>query len=89
MGFDPSRNCKPKTNNKPMTTIQQQLSQINEFAQQIVKNVNDYQAGFITMNEMTVQVYFMTLEITKAKVSICNEYGINETAVDLMLNMNF
>jgi hypothetical protein len=70
-----------------MHTIKEQLQEIKVLALKICEISENYKMGFITISEMLYQIQNVDHNIECIKSSIRNEYGINETAIDLMLQM--
>jgi hypothetical protein len=70
-----------------MNTIQTQLAKVKERTNQLNAVQQNYQMGLITMAEMHNQSLDLILDAKQIIESICKEYEINTTAVNLMLEL--
>ena len=70
-----------------MITLKKQLDKIQELGHSVLEITKNYECGFISVNEMMGQIHEVHLAMGRIKVEICEEYGINQVAVDLMLHL--
>lgn len=70
-----------------METIHSQIKAIKMQSKELENVVNNYNMGLITMSEKHNQLIDILASIDKISKDIQKEYGINSTAVNLMLEL--
>lgn len=70
-----------------METIHGQIKAIKMQSKELENVVNNYNMGLITMSEKHNQLVDILVTIDKKSKEIQKEYGINSTAVNLMLEL--
>lgn len=70
-----------------METIHSQIKAIKMQSKELENVVNNYNMGLITMSEKHNQLVDILVTIDKKSKEIQKEYGINSTAVNLMLEL--
>lgn len=70
-----------------METIHSQIKAIKMQSKEFENVVNNYNMGFITMSEKHNQLTDILITIDKKSKEIQKEYGINSTAINLMLEL--
>jgi hypothetical protein len=70
-----------------MRTIQQQIKEIKMQSKEFENVVNNYNMGLITMSEKHKQLTDILISIDCISKEIQKEYGINQIAVNLMLEL--
>lgn len=64
-----------------------QLNELCVLAMQVCEITDNYKMGFLSINEMIYQIQSVTQDIEFLKSEIRKEYGINDTAITLMLTL--
>ena len=67
--------------------IKQKLELINSEGSNVLEITENYKMGFITVTEMMGQLLSVTAQVDAIKKEIKTEYGINDMAISLMLQM--
>jgi hypothetical protein len=87
IGFDSRNGTKLLINNTNMNTITEQLKCIGYNVNQIVNLVDEYNKGLITANELASNVADSCAAIEATKRTIAADNGINDAAVNLLVNV--
>lgn len=67
--------------------IKQKLKLINSEGSNVLEITENYKMGFITVTEMMGQLMSVTAQVDAIKAEIKKEYGINDSAISLLLLM--
>jgi len=70
-----------------MKTIRCQLQEIHTLGHSVLEITQNYSMGFIDVMEMMGQIHCVNVAIGKITQEICEEYEINQKAVQMMLNL--
>jgi len=70
-----------------MKTIQSQLAEVKQSANELDLIYKNYNMGLITLTEMHNQALDTIFRAKEIAASICSEYDININAVNLMLSL--
>lgn len=69
-----------------MKTIKGQLQEIHTLGNSVLEITQNYSMGFIDVMEMMGQIHSVNVAIGRVTLEICDEYEINQKAVQMMLN---